>query len=127
MRKDMKTLEESTEFKPKFDDKGLITCVTIEADTGHVLMVAHMNGAALEKTLETGEMHFWSRSRGELWHKGASSGQILKLKELRVDCDQDCLLAYVTQPQEKGACHTGRHSCFYRRVSGKNTLEFIEE
>ena len=123
----MKTSEETTEFKPKFDDSGLITCVTIEADTGHVLMVAYMNEAALDKTLETGEMYYWSRSRGELWHKGAGSGQILKLQELRTDCDQDCLLAIVTQPQKSGVCHTGRHSCFYRRVGDDGTLEFIEE
>jgi len=109
-------LEEGAEFAPRFGPDGLVTCVTVAAEDGAVLMLAHMNAEALEKTLETGIVHYWSRSRGELWRKGDTSGQIQRLKELRVDCDQDTLLAVVEVGGDGGACHTGRRSCFYRRV-----------
>jgi phosphoribosyl-AMP cyclohydrolase len=108
--------EESRAFSPKFRDEGLATCVTIDALRGDVLMVAHMNEAALRATLETGIVHYWSRSRGALWRKGETSGQTQTLVEMRVDCDQDALLAFVTVAGDGGACHTGRRSCFYRRV-----------
>jgi phosphoribosyl-AMP cyclohydrolase len=108
--------EEGEAFKPKFGADGLATCVTIDASRGDVLMVAHMNEAALRSTLATGIVHYWSRSRGALWRKGDTSGQTQTLVELRVDCDQDAFLAFVNVGGDGGACHTGRRSCFYRRV-----------
>jgi phosphoribosyl-AMP cyclohydrolase len=109
-------LEEGADFSPRFSADGLITCVTVDAGDGAVLMVAHMNAEALEKTLSSGIVHYWSRSRGELWRKGDTSGQVQRLVELCVDCDQDALLARVRVGGDGGACHTGRRSCFYRRV-----------
>ncbi|MCL4267458.1 MAG: phosphoribosyl-AMP cyclohydrolase [Anaerolineae bacterium] len=98
----------------KFDEKGLVTAVVQHAATQQVLMVAWMNAEALRLTLETGETHFWSRSRGELWHKGATSGNSQRVREIRVDCDADTLLILVDPAGP--ACHTGAVSCFYRRV-----------
>ena len=121
--------EEGLAFQPKFDATGLLTCVATDAATGDVLMVAHMNEAALRATLATGIVHYWSRSRGALWRKGDTSGQTQTLVEMRVDCDQDAFLAFVTVGGDGGACHTGRRSCFYRRVetSGETArLTFIE-
>ena len=111
-------LEEGQDFRPRFDAAGLIVCVTVEAATGAVLMVAHMNREALAATLATRTVTYWSRSRNALWRKGETSGQIQHLVDLRTDCDQDCLLATVTVGGDGGACHTGRHSCFYRRIVG---------
>jgi len=108
--------EESLDFQPKFGADGLVTCVTIDAGRGDVLMVAHMNAEALDATLATGIVHYWSRSRGALWRKGDTSGQTQRLIEMRVDCDQDSILAFVEVGGDGGACHTGRRSCFYRRV-----------
>jgi phosphoribosyl-AMP cyclohydrolase len=113
-----KALEEGGEFVPQFSSEGLITCVTIDDKSGEVLMLAHMNRQALDRTLASGIMHYWSRSRGALWRKGDTSGQVQSLIELRVDCDQDALLARVNVAGDGGACHTGRRSCFYRRVEG---------
>jgi phosphoribosyl-ATP pyrophosphohydrolase/phosphoribosyl-AMP cyclohydrolase len=96
----------------RFNEAGLIPAVAQDWLDGAVLMVAWMTIEALERTLATGEVHYWSRSRGELWHKGASSGQFQKLRGLRVDCDADVLLLSVEQLGE-GACHTGARSCFY--------------
>ena len=112
--------EEGLAFDPKFDADGLATCVAIDARRGDVLMVAHMNEAALRATLETGVVHYWSRSRKALWRKGDTSGQTQKLVEMRVDCDQDAFLAFVEVGGDGGACHTGRRSCFYRRVEAKD-------
>eukprot|EP01037_Dinobryon_pediforme_P015286 gene15286-biopygen9305 len=109
-------LEEGTVFTPKFDADGLITCVTLEHASGEVLMLAHMNAEALNLTLSTGIVHYWSRSRQTLWRKGDTSGQIQTLVELRTDCDQDALIARVNVGGDGKACHTGRKSCFYRRV-----------
>ncbi len=109
-------LEEGANFTPRFGVDGLLTCVTVDAASGDVLMVAHMNAQALERTLATGQMHYWSRSRQSLWRKGETSGQTQVLQELRVDCDQDALLARVKVGGDGGACHTGRRSCFYRRL-----------
>ena len=108
--------EEGFAFTPRFSAEGLMVCVTVEAGSGEVLMLAHMNAEALEKTLATGVMHYWSRSRQKLWRKGDTSGQVQTVVELRVDCDQDALLARVKVGGDGGACHTGRRSCFYRRV-----------
>lgn len=111
---DKHALEESTVLSPRFDANGLVTCVTTEAQTGEVLMVAHMNAEALRRSIETGEAWYWSRSRGELWHKGATSGQVQTIVEMRVDCDQDALWLRVNVAGDGGCCHTGRRSCFYR-------------
>lgn len=120
-----KDLEEGLHFTPRFDNSGLIPCITSSAKTGKVLMFAWMNKHALQKTIETGEVHYWSRSRAELWHKGATSGHIQKVVELRTDCDQDCILAIVdVDSAEDVACHTGRESCFYRTINKDGSLEF---
>ena len=121
--------EESLAFLPNFGAGGLLTCVTIDSARGDVLMVAHMNAEALEATLETGVVHYWSRSRKALWRKGDTSGQTQTLVELRVDCDQDALLAFVRVGGDGGACHTGRRSCFYRRVEADSAgarLTFVD-
>lgn len=109
-------LEEGTAFTPKFDANGLIVCVAIDARDGQVLMLAYMNAEALRLTLETGIAHYWSRSRQSLWRKGDTSGQVQRVKEIRIDCDQDALLIAVEPGGDGGACHTGRRSCFYRKV-----------
>jgi phosphoribosyl-AMP cyclohydrolase len=108
-------LEEGSVFAPRFDAAGLIPAIVTEAGTGEVLMFAHMNEEALRLTLATGEAHFWSRSRSALWKKGETSGNILRITEMRTDCDQDVLWLRV-RLEGKAACHTGRHSCFYRVV-----------
>ena len=113
-------LEEGDGFAPKFDANGLIVCVTQEAGTGEILMVAYMNEQALRLTLETGIAHYWSRSRGALWRKGDTSGQVQKIVEMATDCDQDAILLKVIAGGDGGACHTGRKSCFYRRVETAN-------
>lgn len=109
-------VEEGCALMPTFDAAGLLTAVAVDAGDGAVLMVAHMNAEALRRTLETGTAWYWSRSRGELWHKGETSGQIQTVREIRVDCDQDCLLLVVDVAGDGGCCHTGRRSCFYRQV-----------
>ncbi|MFQ5401660.1 MAG: phosphoribosyl-AMP cyclohydrolase [Anaerolineae bacterium] len=98
----------------KFDEKGLVTAVLQHHTTREILMVAWMNEEALRLTLATGEAHFWSRSRQELWHKGATSGNVQRVREMRVDCDGDTLLLLV-EPAGP-ACHTGEVSCFYRKL-----------
>jgi phosphoribosyl-AMP cyclohydrolase len=108
-------VEEGTVLTPKFDANGLVTCVTTEVHGGDVLMVAHMNAEALAKTIATGDAWYYSRSRQELWRKGATSGQVQRVVEMRVDCDQDAVWLKVEQAGG-GACHTGRRSCFYRAV-----------
>ncbi|WP_291609066.1 phosphoribosyl-AMP cyclohydrolase [Bradyrhizobium sp.] len=108
--------EDGLEFLPKFDASGLLTCVATDAATGDVLMVAHMNDEALRKTIATGEAWYFSRSRNALWRKGESSGQTQRVVEMRTDCDQDAV--WIRVEQVGAACHTGRRSCFYRRVEG---------
>ena len=110
------TVEEGKTFSPNFDAAGLLVVITTEAATGAVLMVAYMNAEALSLTLETGVVHYWSRSRRSLWRKGDTSGQVQRLVAMRTDCDQDALLLTVTVGGDGHACHTGRHSCFYREV-----------
>ena len=100
----------------KFDANGLIPAIVQDATSGEVLMMAWMSAESLARTLETGAMTYWSRSRKAFWAKGESSGHVQRLVELRVDCDRDCLLALVTQ--EGPACHTNRRSCFYTAVRG---------
>jgi phosphoribosyl-AMP cyclohydrolase len=122
-------LEEGLALTPKFDADGLVTCVAVDAASGEVLMVAHMNAEALARTIATGEAWYFSRSRGALWKKGETSGHSQQLIEMRVDCDQDAVLIKVEQGG--GACHTGHRSCFYRAVrigaDGLVALEFREE
>ena len=101
---------------PRFGPDGLVTCVTTDHRTGEVLMVAHMNSESLALTVETGEAWYWSRSRAELWHKGATSGQIQTVREMRIDCDQDAVWIRVQVAGDGGCCHTGRPSCFYRAI-----------
>ncbi len=110
-------LEEGGVFTPRFDADGLIGCITLDAADGAVLMFAHMNAEALRLTLETGIAHYWSRSRQSLWRKGDTSGQQQKVVEIRTDCDQDVLLMKVVPAGDGGACHTGRRSCFYRKLT----------
>ena len=107
-------IEEGVRLDPRFGPDGLLTCVAVDAGTGEVLMVAYMNREALRRTVETGRAWYWSRSRGELWLKGATSGQIQTVVEMRVDCDQDAILIKVRVGGDGGSCHTGRRSCFYR-------------
>jgi phosphoribosyl-AMP cyclohydrolase len=120
-------VEEGRAFAPKFDADGLVTCVATDARSGEVLMVAHMDAKALQKTIASGEAWYFSRSRRTLWRKGETSGHVQRVVEMRIDCDQDAVWIKVEQAGA-GACHTGRRSCFYRAVplgtGGAVTLEF---
>ena len=109
-------MDATDEFRPRFDASGLITAIVTDADDGALLMVAHMNAEALRLTLETGLAHFWSRSRQSLWKKGETSGETLRVSEILTDCDQDALQLKVHLQGKGAACHTGRRSCFYRRL-----------
>lgn len=111
-------------FLPRFDAAGLVTAIVTDADSGVLLMVAHMNADAIALTQETGQAHFWSRSRAALWRKGETSGNGLTVVEMRVDCDQDALLLRVKPAGP--ACHTGRRSCFYRRIECDGSLTFLD-
>jgi phosphoribosyl-AMP cyclohydrolase len=125
-----KELEEGSAFAPKFGADGLIVAIAQDARDGTILMVAYMNDEALRLTLETGVAHYWSRSRKALWRKGDTSGQVQRVIDMRVDCDQDAILLRVEAGGDGKACHTGRRSCFYRRVdatSGEARLAFIED
>lgn len=127
MSDNSREIEEGLALTPRFDKDGLVTAVVTDAASGDVLMVAHMNAEALARTVESGEVWYYSRSRKKLWKKGESSGHVQRLVELRVDCDQDALWLKVEQAGP-GACHTGRRSCFYRAVplgqKGAARLEF---
>jgi phosphoribosyl-AMP cyclohydrolase len=116
-------LDDSVAFTPKFDGNGLIGAIVVDVRDGVVLMFAHMNPEALAATQKTGLVHFWSRSRGKLWMKGETSGEVFKVEGIQVDCDQDCLLVKVSAQGQGNACHTGRRSCFYRKLDG-GTLSF---
>ena len=118
-------VEEGLGFMPKFDSDGLIVAIATEAVTGQVLMVAYMNAESLAATLEKGEAVYWSRSRQELWHKGATSGAVQKVVEILTDCDQDALVLKVEQVGD-AACHSGRRSCFYRRVVSSTELVEVD-
>ncbi len=106
--------ERGSVFAPKFDSAGLLTAVVVDHGGGEVLVVAHMNADALHATLTTGKVHFWSRSRNQLWMKGETSGHVLVVEQIMVDCDQDALLIRATPAGP--TCHTGARSCFYRQV-----------
>jgi phosphoribosyl-AMP cyclohydrolase len=122
-----KEVETGATFQPKFNADGLITAIAQDAETGEILMVAYMNDQALARTLETGRAVYYSRSRKKLWAKGEESGHVQKVDEIRVDCDQDCLILKVTVDQ--GQCHVGYQSCFYRKIAtGSQTdLQFIAD
>jgi phosphoribosyl-AMP cyclohydrolase len=121
-------LEEGLELRPTFDASGLVTCVTTDAATGMVLMVAHMNAEALSRTIASGEAWYFSRSRNALWRKGETSGHVQRVVEMRVDCDQDAI--WLRVEQQGAACHTGRQSCFYRTVvpgpDGRGALSLVD-
>lgn len=106
--------EQGSRFAPKFDANGLLTAVVVEAASGAVLVVAHMNREALDATLASGRVHFWSRSRGKLWLKGETSGHFLDVVQVLVDCDQDALV--IRADPAGPTCHTGAGSCFYRQI-----------
>ncbi len=109
--------EQGSAFLPKFDANGLLTAIAVDAASRDILMVAFMDSQALEKTRETGLAHFHSRSRGRLWMKGESSGHVLRVEQILVDCDQDALVMLVTPAGP--ACHTGARTCFYRKLEGE--------
>jgi phosphoribosyl-AMP cyclohydrolase len=127
-RGDKYQTEEGTALAPKFDDRGLIAVVATDVHTGDVLMQAWMNREALARTIELGEAVYWSRSRNELWHKGATSGHTQIVKEMRIDCDQDAIWIKVEQ-RGGAACHVGYTSCFFRKIpvgGSGSSLEFVE-
>jgi phosphoribosyl-AMP cyclohydrolase len=124
---DIHDREEGLAFQPKFDSSGLVTCVATDAANGDVLMVAHMNDEALRKTIASGEAWYFSRSRNALWRKGETSGHTQRVVEMRLDCDQDAV--WIRVEQIGAACHTGRRSCFYRKVDaggGDTRLSFVD-
>ncbi|WP_242146488.1 phosphoribosyl-AMP cyclohydrolase [Sphingomonas sp. BAUL-RG-20F-R05-02] len=117
----MTDLRDSTlALDPKYDANGLITAVATDRATGALLMVAHMNAAALAATIGSGQAHFWSRSRAKLWKKGETSGHVLTVRDIRIDCDQDAVWLIVDPAGP--ACHTGAPSCFYRRIDGDRLI-----
>lgn len=113
-------LEEGAVFSPRFDVNGLVTAVVTDAADGTLLMVAHMNAEALALTLQSGVAHYWSRSRGAIWKKGETSGNLQQVVEMRTDCDQDAVWLSVNVAGRDATCHTGRRSCFYRIVEMRN-------
>ena len=124
---DSNDIEEGLALRPRFDAAGLVTCVATDAESGEVLMVAHMNDEALRKTIASGEAWYFSRSRNALWRKGETSGQTQRVVEMRLDCDQDAI--WIRVVQVGAACHTGRRSCFYRKVeagAGGTRLSFVD-
>jgi phosphoribosyl-AMP cyclohydrolase len=115
--------DETSSLRLKFDASGLLNAIVVDASSNTVLMFAHMNADAFALTQSTGFIHLWSRSRQKLWMKGETSGETFKVVEMRIDCDQDCLLIRVEAQGRGNACHTGRRSCFYRRIE-KDVLVF---
>lgn len=109
--------DHTLDLDPRYDRDGLITAVVTDATSGEVLMLAHMNAQALDLTVETGLAHFWSRSRQSLWKKGETSGNMLEVKDIRIDCDQDAV--WIKAEARGPACHTGERSCFYRRITSE--------
>jgi len=109
-------IEEGLTLSPRFDKDGLIPAIAADAATGEVLMLAYMNKEALSKTIATGEAHYWSRSRQEIWRKGATSGNTQQIVDLRIDCDQDAILMLVRQRGSGASCHVGYSSCFFRAI-----------
>ena len=119
-------VEKGSEFAPKFDKDGLVPALAMDHMTREPLMLAYMNAESLKMTLELGEAVYYSRSRQEIWHKGATSGHVQKVKQILVDCDQDAVILLVDQCGA-GACHTGHHSCFYRAVPFGEEIKSLPE
>jgi phosphoribosyl-AMP cyclohydrolase len=127
---DKSELEDAGDFTPRFDDRGLITAVVTDIRDGALLMIAHMNAEALALTLQTGTAHYFSRSRGKIWKKGETSGNLQTVKEIRTDCDQDAIWLMVEVAGHDATCHTGRRSCFYRTVEledGKAVVKIADD
>ncbi|MEZ2127459.1 MULTISPECIES: phosphoribosyl-AMP cyclohydrolase [unclassified Sinorhizobium] len=127
---DKSELEDAGDFTPRFDDRGLITAVVTDVRDGELLMVAQMNAQALALTIQTGTAHYFSRSRGRIWKKGETSGNLQTVKEIRTDCDQDAIWLKVEVGGHDATCHTGRRSCFYRTVNledGKPMLNIVDD
>ena len=127
VQSDIEDIEEGIEFAPRFNSDGLIPAIACDASSGTVLMLAYMNEQALRKTIETGEAHYWSRSRGALWRKGETSGETQRVEALETDCDQDTILLRVQVGGRGATCHTGRTSCFYRRLSRSDSNSVTEK
>lgn len=129
-RLSVEQVEESTDFAPKFDDDGLMPCITTDVQSGDVLMLGWMNEDAVRHTIETGEAHYFSRARQVLWHKGATSGLVQKVVEARIDDDQDAIWLKVEVAGSGASCHVGYRSCFYRAVptgdAAGQPLQFLE-
>lgn len=132
-RRSVEQVEEGTELAPRFDENGLIPVVTTDYQTGELLMQGYMNAQALERTIATGEAHYFSRSRQVMWHKGATSGLVQHVREMLIDDDQDCVWLRVDVAGSGASCHVGYRSCFYRRVpvgkeaaGGRLELKFTE-
>lgn len=121
---DKETLEKGSQLTPRWDANGLIPAIATDAETGAVLMLAWMNAEALARTLQTGDATYYSRSRQEIWIKGATSGNTQKVVDIRIDCDQDAI--WMSVEQQGPACHTGKTSCFYRRIEKDGTLSLAE-
>lgn len=115
-RQSVEQVEEGTDLAPKFGPDGLVPCITTDADTGEVLMLGWMNEEALKLTIQTGEAHYFSRARQVLWHKGATSGLVQNVVEMRIDDDQDAIWLRVAVAGSGASCHVGYRSCFYRAV-----------
>ncbi|MCY4180222.1 MAG: phosphoribosyl-AMP cyclohydrolase [Litoreibacter sp.] len=130
LRTSVEQVEESTDFAPRFDEHGLLPCITTDAESGDVLMLGWMNEKALKLTIETGEAHYFSRARQVLWHKGATSGLVQKVVEARIDDDQDAVWLKVEVAGSGASCHVGYMSCFYRAVPtvehAGQPLQFVE-
>ena len=125
-RKSIHQVEESNEFAPKFDQNGLIVVTTVDAANDQILMTGYMNKAALEKTIATKEAYYFSRSHQSIWHKGATSGFVQKVREILIDDDQDALYMRVEIPKNGASCHVGYKSCFYRKIKLEDNQNNVE-
>ena len=125
-RKSIHQVEESNEFAPKFDQNGLIVVTTVDVSNDQILMTGYMNKAALEKTIATKEAYYFSRSHQSIWHKGATSGFVQKVREILIDDDQDALYMRVEIPKNGASCHVGYKSCFYRKIKLEDNQNNVE-
>ena len=125
-RKSIHQVEESTEFAPKFDQNGLIVVTTVDVSNDQILMTGYMNKEALQKTIATKEAYYFSRSHQSIWHKGATSGFVQKVREILIDDDQDALFMRVEIPKNGASCHVGYKSCFYRKIKLEDNQNNVE-
>ncbi|MDC3110603.1 MAG: phosphoribosyl-AMP cyclohydrolase [Candidatus Pelagibacterales bacterium] len=125
-RKSIHQVEESNEFAPKFDQNGLIVVTTVDVSNDQILMTGYMNKEALEKTIATKEAYYFSRSHQSIWHKGATSGFVQKVREILIDDDQDALYMRVEIPKNGASCHVGYKSCFYRKIKLEDNQNNVE-